>query len=153
LKITQEIVVTLKKVQVDLGSSSKIIKDLVPAKVQQLVEACNQLSDKGHIIFLYNIKSPDESYIILNTIAILKRFNGSFFAPKEMEQHCSLGSSTGVVPKSKLVNQFQEFDIDLVVGMLAHLEWAAVISDPEALFLINEHIKKLKEPSLPLEDS
>ena len=146
-KHSSEVALTLEKVQTELETSiqqqskkHKEVLPFIPTTVPRLVEICVQLSDKGHILFLLNKTSPEKSFIIIDKTALLAEINGTMFAPEDFKQHCQLATSTGVVPRSKLAEQFPKFNISMLVRFLSHLELAAPIEDQEVLHLINAHI-------------
>ena len=114
----------------------------IPATIPRLIEICVQLSDKGHVLLLQNKASPEKSFIIIDKTALLAEINGTMFAPEDFKQHCKLASSTGVVPRSKLAEQFEKFDTEMLIQFLSHLELAVAIEDPKVLELINQHLLK-----------
>ena len=66
--------------------------------------------------------------------------NGTIFAPEDFTQHCELSTSTGVVLKSNLAKHFPNFNIDMLIGYLFHLELAVPIEDKIVLSLIDKHL-------------
>ena len=153
-KYPSEIAMTLKRVQADLQDldipdpdhkqSTKLSKGIsfIPTTIPRLAEICVQLNDKGHILFLLNKTSPEKSFVIIDKTKLLAEINGTMFAPEDFKQHCKLASSTGVVPRSKLAEQFQKFDTEMLIQFLSHLELAVAIEDPKVLKLINQHLLK-----------
>ena len=162
-KYPSEIALTLKRVQADLQDldipdldhkqSTKYNQgiSLIPTTIPRLAEICVQLSDKGHILFLPNDTSPEKSFIIVDKTALLAEINGTMFAPEDFKQHCTLATSTGVVPQYKLAEQFPKFDISMLIRFLSHLELAVPIEDKEVLHLIHENISSNSELSLSLD--
>ena len=162
-KYPSEIAITLKRVQADLQDldipdldhkqSTKYNQgiSLIPTTIPRLAEICVQLSDKGHILFLPNDTSPEKSFIIVDKTALLAEINGTMFAPEDFKQHCTLATSTGVVPQYKLAEQFPKFDISMLIRFLSHLELAVPIEDKEVLHLIHENISSNSELSLSLD--
>ncbi len=112
------------------------ILPFIPTEFPRLVEICLQLSDKGHILFIENKQSPGKSFIIIDPTKITADVNGSIFAPPNFKEHCKLASSTGIVPKSRLVRHFSGYSIDMIVGFLSHHELAVPIEDKEVIQLI-----------------
>ena len=147
-KYPSEIAITVKRVQAELqdldisdpGFNQGI--SFIPTTISRLAEICVQLSDKGHILFLPNDTLPEKSFIIIDKTKLLAEINGTMFAPEDFKQHCKLASSTGVVPRSKLAEQFQKFDTEMLIQFLSHLELAVAIEDPKVLELINQHLLK-----------
>ena len=149
-KHSSELALTLKKVQTELETATqqqskkhKEVLPFIPTTIPHLVEICFQLSDKGHILFLFNATSPEKSFIIIDKAALLAEINGTMFAPEDFKQHCQLATSTGVVPRSKLAEQFPKFDQTMLIRFLSHLELAVPIRDQEVLRLIDEHVGAL----------
>ena len=140
---SSELFVTLQqvrnKLKADPSKKEKNILSFVPTTIPRLVEICVQLSDKGHILFLLDKSSPEESFIIIDRAALLAEINGPIFAPEHFKQHCQLSTSTGVVPRSKLAEHFDRFDINMLVRFISHLELAIPIEDEQVLKLISEH--------------
>ena len=147
---SSELALTLEKVQTELEAAiqqqskkHKEVLQFIPTTIPRLVEICVQLSDKGHILFLLNKTSPGKSFIIINQAALLAEISGTIFTPKNFEQHCQLATSTGVVPRSKLADQFPKYNSAMLIRFLSHLELAVPIQDQEVLRLIDEHVGSL----------
>ena len=157
---SNELALTLERVKDNLeaktNSASKKdgkVLPFIPTTIPRLIEICVQLSDKGHILFLENETSPEKSFIIIDKTALLAKINGTMFAPKDFKQHCQLATSTGVVPQSELAKHFSEFDINMLIRFLSHLELAVPIEDTEVLSLISEHVaKKHSQLATPSDD-
>ena len=116
------------------------ILPLIPIEFPRLVEICLQLSDKGHILFIENKQFPSKSFIIIDPTKITADVNGSIFAPPNFKEHCQLASSTGIVPKSRLVSHFSGYSIDMIVGFLSHHELAVPIEDKQVIELIKRQM-------------
>ena len=154
------VAVMLKEVQsrieTDRHDPSKKIRELlsfVPTTQSHLVEICVQLSDKGHLLFLHNTFFVEESFIVIDKTALLEEVNGAIFAPKDFKQHCKLASNTGVVPRSKLVNRFLKFNVEMVIGFYSHLELCLPIDDKEVLSLIQKQVANTTEQVTPSGES
>ena len=147
-KHREEIYTTIECVQLGIEKLSQIEqtkKDknkllFIPTETHRLVEICAQLSDKGHILFLHNNEQPKKSFIIIEKPLLMKRVNGTLFAPTNFKEHCKIGTSTGIVPKSRLVEHFSGISIDMIVGFLSHHELAVPIEDKEVLALIKKQV-------------
>ncbi len=160
-KYSNEITIMLenlqRKILSDLNSQRTTVKQknalsFIPTTIPRLVEICIQLSDNSHILFLHNISSPGKSFIVIDRIKLLAEINGTMFAPKDFKQHCDLATSTGVVPRSKLAAHFPNFNIDIPIGFLSHLELAVPIEDSKVLVLINQHLSSTGESTAHSED-
>ena len=154
------VAVMLKEVQSRIETdrkdpSKKLQQQLsfVPMTQSHLVEICVQLSDKGHLLFLHNTMFVDESFIVIDKTALLEEVNGAIFAPKDFKQHCKLASNTGVVPRSKLVDRFLKFNVEMVIGFYSHLELCLLIDDEEILRLIQQQVAKTTDQVTPAGES
>ena len=163
------VAVMLKEVQsrieTDRQDPSKKIRELlsfIPTTQPRLVEICVQLSDKGHLLFLHNTVSVEKSFVIIDKTPLLETVNGTIFAPEGFDQHCTLGTSTGVVRQSKLSDHFkkikradllQKLGIDIIVGCLSHLELCIPLEDEEVLSLIQQQVASTTEQATPSSES
>ena len=152
-----DLAVSLKIVQLRIYSDldhihsqaqSKRARDIlsfIPTTLPRLVEICDQLNKKGLILYLHNEASPEKSFIVCDRVTLLSKVTGTVFAPENFRQHCSLASSTGVVPFSKFVAAFKDYDIDMLTVFMSHLELCFEILDNKVL----DCVKKLKENPEP----
>ena len=144
-KYREENVTTLERVQSEIESQESSKKDknnllFIPIETHRLVDICSQLNDKGHILFLHDTKHPLKSSIIIDKSILMTKINGTMFAPTNFREHCQLATSTGIVPRSKLVEQFPEENIDMIIGFLSQHELAVPIKDEEVLQRIKEQV-------------
>ena len=144
-KYSGEIAVTLEEVQGKMKDrvsrkDEKVLSFVPTSCIPRLVEICVQLSDKGHILFLCNASFPEKSFIVIDKSKLLAEVNGTIFAPEDFTQHCELSTSTGVVLKSDLAKHFPNFNPDMLIGYLFHLELAVPIEDKIVLSLIDQHL-------------
>ena len=163
------VAVMLKEVQsrieTDRHDPSKKIRELlsfIPTAQPRLVEICCKLNDKGHLLFLHNTVSVEKSFVIIDKTPLLETVNGTIFAPEGFEQHCTLGTSTGVVRQSKLNDHFKKvkladlfhkLGIDIIVGCLSHLELCIPIEDEEVLSLIQQQVANTTEQATASNES
>ena len=144
------------RIETDRQDPSKKLQrrlSFVPTTQPRLVEICVQLSDKGHLLFLHNTVFVEESFIVIDKTALLKEVNGAIFAPKDFKQHCKLASSTGVVPRTKLVDRFLKFNVEMVIGFYSQLELCLPIDDKEVLSLIQQQVANTTEQVTPAGES
>ena len=143
-----DLAVCLKNVQdrihkdLDQEVKSKRKKNLlsfIPSTLPRLMEICQQLSQKNLILYLHNEDSPERSFVICDCTTLLSNITGTVFAPENFRQHCKLASSTGVVPLSKFSEQFQAYDIDMLIAFMSHLELCFEIEDKKVLKCVREH--------------
>ena len=102
------------------------------------LKSCDELNQRGHILFLKNSSALEKSWIILNQTVLLSEVSGTIFAPEGFREHCKLASSTGVVPLSKITAKFPKRKPEMLIGFLSHLEYCIEISDDEITQLIDE---------------
>ena len=159
-KFRDVIAVMLKEVQstieTDRQDPSKNLRQrlsFIPTTLLRLVEICAQLSNKGHLLFLHNTVSVEESFIIIDKTALLEEVSGAIFAPKDFKQHCKLASNTGVVPRSMLADRFFKFNVDMVIGFYSQLELCLPVADKQVLSLISQQLAKTTDQATSSGDS
>ena len=112
-------------------------KRLLPTKPSEIDSILEELSEKGHILFLKSSRRRF-SWVILNKEALLGDINGTVFAPKRFKQYKRLASSTGVVLFSTIARHFPKHDPNMIASFLSHLEFCHVIADEKVLNLIGD---------------
>ena len=123
----------------DVGTSVKENRELLPQNPDSLIPLLTSLRDKGLILLVKGGESLNEDWwIILQKQALLNKINGVIFAPRNFTQHKDLSWSTGVVPFSKLKNQFPDYNPNVVSGFLTHLEFCFNIKDHEILAVFKD---------------
>ena len=120
-------------------------KYLLPTDPAELLPLFQTLHDKGQLIFLQNAEKIQDSWVITNISTLFETVVGSIFAPRDFPQHISPGS-TGIVPKSKMINHFPRLNIDMVIGFLEHFEFCHQVqsewisdSQPNQVFSDDEY--------------
>ena len=124
---------------VTLGSVKEVVKNEAYIKFlasHNLHAICEQLSQRGNILFMTNKEDPEKSWIILNKTTLLTDVNGALFAPEGFKEHKKICSSTGVVPLSRMEVLFDSYNIDMITQYLSHLEFCYEITDPKLLSLL-----------------
>ena len=117
------------------------LEALLPTDTTHIINICEDLNDKGHVIFQKNESSPLSSWVILKKEDLLATVNGSVFAPVNFDQYRDLASSTGVVPFSKFKVHFQRHDPNMLIGFLSHMEFCQEVCDNEILKLLSDDSK------------
>ena len=112
------------------------LSDIVPRTLPELCTSCEELNERGHILFLKNTDAIGNSWIILDKVVILSQVTGTVFAPEGFRQHHFLATSTGVVPFSRIGTSISDLNPDMVAKYLCHLEFCREITDPEVLQLL-----------------
>ena len=136
------VAVTIQKIQDQIMEEQTMkegIARFLPDKSTTICEVCDELNNRGHILFLKNADNIENSWVIIDKNRLLSKVTGTIFAPKEFKQHCQLAESTGVVPLSKLTEHFPDLKIEVLIGFMTHLEFCREIVDSELLELITEH--------------
>ena len=116
---------------------SSSLASCIPEDNSEILQVCNELNQRGNILFLKDAQGSENSWIILEREALLSRVTGTVFAPKNFKQHCDIATSTGVVPFSKIQAHFPDLDTDMITQFLCHLEFCHVIADSEILQLLH----------------
>ena len=125
------------------------VASFIPSSIHYLLNICEELNERGHIIFLENSDDVKDSWIVLDKAALLSDVTGTIFAPEGFKQHCQLASSTGVVPLQKLKESFPNHSTDMLIGFLSHLEFCHEVIDHEVLKLIEKHQTETLEMCSP----
>ena len=108
-------------------------QSFLPTDTSTMDEICIQMNKRGNILYLSNAECPENSWIVLQKDVLLKRVNGSVFAPKDFKEHTAIATDTGIVPVSKLDAHFPDIDTNLIVSFMCHLQFCLEVSDPEIL--------------------
>lgn len=109
-------------------------------KFHNLFAVCDQLNKHGSILFLRNIKRPNESWIVLDKVVILSKVNGTLFAPEHFKEYHKIASNTGVVSLSKLVSLFPALNPHMICRFLCYLEFCQEITDHNVLSLFQADV-------------
>ena len=94
----------------------------IPLQTPFLDKLLTALNDKGMIIFLKNQQQIEKSWILADTVDLLKNIHGILFAPKHFLEHCKIFSNTGIIRSSSLKNLFPQYDLKMLVSFLQTLE-------------------------------
>ena len=117
----------------EFESDPNSIASCIPKENSEALEICNELNQRGNILFLKDAQGSENSWIILEREALLSRVTGTVFAPENFKQHCDLATSTGVVPFSKIQTHFTDLDPDMITQFLCHLEFCRLLTTSEIL--------------------
>ena len=137
-KFRESTAVTLGEILNEIKLESKLqLLDVVPCSTaDEVCKICQEMNERGSVLFLKNETSIENSWIILDKAVLLTRVTGTVFAPEGFAQHRDLASSTGVVPFSKFATVFPNLNPNMIVQFLCHLEFCQEITDPEILHLL-----------------
>ena len=130
--------VRVRDVSTRVAKDSPLLGSLpfrIPEDVSRISQLCDELSEKGSILFFKSAQNIESSWIVLNREALLSRVTGTVFAPKGFKQYCDLATSTGVVHFSKIQTHFPDLDTNMIIQFLCHLEYCHEV-DSETLQLI-----------------
>ena len=140
------VAVTVQEIQdriVKEQNMKEVIARFLPETSNTICKVCDELNNRGHILFLKNANSTESSWVIIDKTRLLSDVTGTIFAPKDFKQHCQLAESTGVVPLSKLIEHFPDLKMEILIGFMTHLEFCREILDSELLELITKHHESL----------
>ena len=116
---------------------------LLPQSPDELARLMSSLSDKGLVLLIKSTGSIEESWVILQKEKLLNEFDGTIFAPENFREHIKdFARSTGVVPFSRIKQEFPQYDPAMIVGFLTHLEFCFKIDDPETIKRIEDEAPK-----------
>ena len=136
----------------DVATSIKETTALLPQNPDSLIPLISTLSDKGLLLLVKGVESYGEWWIILQKQGFLGEINGTIFAPKSFSQYKDLSWSTGVVPFSKLKNEFPDYNPNMVSGFLTHLEFCFKIEDNVTLSLLKVEAINVEDTSLDVSE-
>ena len=122
---TKESVYTLDHLRTILIESEEYY---VPAEVNILFELLSSLHATGLIVFLKNIHTQGNSWIVSRKGVLLTEINGVLFAPENFKQHRNVASNTGIITLSTLSQIFQQYSSDMLVLFLQYMELCQEIS-------------------------
>ena len=142
-----DVAVSLKDVQQRIhkdldevkSKQTKNLLSFIPSTLPRLVEICLQLSKRGLILYLHQEENPERSFIICDRATLLSNVTGTVFAPESFRQHCKLASSTGVVPLAKFSLAFTDYDNEMLIAFMSHLELCFEITDKLVLECVRKH--------------
>ena len=137
----------------DVATSIKETTALLPQNPDSLIPLISTLSDKGLLLLVKGGKSHGDWWVILQKQGLLGEINGTIFAPKSFSQHKDLSWSTGVVPFSKLKNEFPDYNPNMVSGFLTHLEFCFEIEDHVTLALLKDEATNVEDTSLDVSEA
>ena len=126
-----------------IESSPFTSKDFLPATLQALHEACNNINKSGVMLYIQT-QSIESSWIIIDKDMLLRKINGSIFAPNDFTEHKAL-THTGVVPFSKIASVFNELDKQLIIDFSIHMEFCREMTAEDGLKLVTQTHAKYKE--------
>ena len=140
--------VELSKVASAIASESadNQLAAFIPEGISVASHICNELNERGNILFFKGSGANESSWIILHKEILLSRVTGTVFAPKDSMQYQNLANSTGVVPFSKIPTHFPDLNPDMIVHFLCHLEFCNNIADSEVLQLLHSNSLGDSEP-------
>ena len=119
------------------GGDGHELQESIPQTIPELCKACEDLSERGSILFVQKADDVKRSWVVLDREALLSQVTGTVFAPEDIKKHNStLASSTGVVPFSNIKSQFPTLDPHMVVAYMSYLEFCHEIVDREALHFL-----------------
>ena len=121
----------------DIATQIRDTDSLLPQHPSDLKQLLSTLSNRGLILLVENSERPEESRVILQKEKLLSEINGSIFAPESFSQHRHF-SSTGIVHRSRLQQEFPQYDTNMVIEFLTSLEFCYQVNDTEVLPIINE---------------
>ena len=116
----------------ELGMKSCTLQELTTAlayendpsyKSNLLTESLTSLSDKGLILFVPNQEHPQSSWVVVEKEALLRKVNGTIFAPDHFKQYRQVASNTGIVPITTLEELFPRHSSEMLVGCLESMEF------------------------------
>ena len=142
-KFRASVAITIDNLQTEIkraNNNKEIgVVNYLPGSIAALNLVCDELNDRGHILFLKNIDNQKKSWVIIDKVSLLSKVTGTIFAPNDFKEHCQIAESTGVVPLSRLIENFPDYKSEVLIGFLTHLEFCLEIDDCELRELLSKH--------------
>ena len=132
-KFSDTATVTLGTAEVKIAEAAKEEIYLTFLKNHNLFEVCQELNERGNILFMSNPSNRLNSWIILNKAVLLSHVFGAVFAPQGFPEHQGIANSSGIVPMSKLVHLFPRFDSNMIIGFLCHMRFCQEVLNHQFL--------------------
>ena len=125
LEETKESVFTLDQLRTLVIESEEYY---VPIEIEKATELLSSLHATGLIVFLKNIQTPGNSWIVSRKGVLLTEINGVLFAPENFKQHRDIASNTGIITLSTVSRLFSHFSSEMLVLFLQYMELCQEIS-------------------------
>ena len=112
---------------------------LLPKTPADLLQLLSSLTNRGLILLVKNSERVGNGWVILQKHALLNEVSGTMFAPDKFSEHRNF-SSTGIVPISRLREEFPQYDTRMIVEFLTDSEFCFKVDDEEILYKISEEL-------------
>lgn len=132
-KFSDTAAVTLETAKVKLSEAAREEIYLTFLKHHDLFEICQQLNERGNILFMSNLSNRLNSWIILNKAVLLSHVFGTVFAPQGFREHQGIANSSGIVQMSKIIHLFPRFDSNMIIGFLCHMRFCQEVLNHQFL--------------------
>ena len=115
--------------------------EFIPNDLSAARKSCIELSRRGIILYM-QMEAIENSWVFVESEMLLKKVNGTIFAPNNFPEHKSLAIHTGVVPFKKICDHFRvmeetkHMEIELLLQFMIHMEVCREITDPDMLELL-----------------
>ena len=134
-----------EQIEKQLLSHRKGVLDFLPKSIGALYKICVELNERGHILFLRDKNNLENSYVVIEEKSLLSEVSGTVFASEDFKQYKQLATNTGIVSLSKISKCFPGKDVNILIGVLTHLEFCHEISDQALVQLISEKYSQVSD--------
>ena len=132
----------VKNIQQKIGEKESAVHlAVLPREYSSANKICIELSRRGIIIYMQ--REPLEcSWVFVERETLLKKVNGTIFAPRDFQEYKALAIHTGVVPFKKICDHFRSMEetkhmeIELLLQFMIHMEVCREITDQNMLELL-----------------
>ena len=135
----------------DIAADIKKADALLPQNPEGLVRLISSLSDRG-LVFLVERENSATSLVILQKQALFSEINGLIFAPEYFEQYEQISGKTGIVPLSRIRQKFPNYQPEMIIEFLTHLEFCFKVDDPETLQRIKDEAVDQEQHSMDMSE-
>ena len=132
-----------EQIEKQLFSHREGVLDFLPKSTGALYKICVELNERGHILFLRDKKNLENSYLVIEEKSLLSEVSGTVFASEDFKQYKQLATNTGIVSLSKISECFPGKDVNILIGVLTHLEFCHEISDQTLFQLISKKYSRV----------
>ena len=134
-----------EQIEKQLLSHREGVLDFLPKSTGALYKICVELNERGHILFLRGKKNLENSYVVIEEKSLLSEVSGTVFASEDFKQYKQLATTTGVVSLMKLAEYFPDKDLNILIGVLTHLEFCHEISNQALVQLISDKYSQVSD--------
>ncbi len=108
----------------------------IPLEVDEVYGYLQELNAHGVILILGNREGLNNEWVVLNISAFLSSVHKQLFSPNALNHICNRRalSNLGIIAESDLTNVLPQYDPQLLVQCLKHLQYCIEVDDSQILY-------------------